>query len=66
MHREADHIYYRERAEAELEQARKAADAAAGRAHFLLAGLYFDRAFRGADGEAQPSPSPWLNNLCTF
>jgi hypothetical protein len=36
--------YYRRRAEAELKRARAASCEAASTAHFMLAGLYFDRA----------------------
>jgi hypothetical protein len=56
MHRDSDRLYYRDRAEAELEHAHRAAHEAAGRAHFLLAGLYFDRAFGQRDDEP-PAPS---------
>jgi hypothetical protein len=45
MLREADRSYYRKRAEDELSKAREAATPEAGRAHFMLAGFYFDLVF---------------------
>jgi hypothetical protein len=41
-----DRFYFRGRAEEELELARSAAHELAGRAHALLAGYYFDLAYR--------------------
>jgi hypothetical protein len=59
MPRETDRSYYRERAEDELARARAAATPEAGRAHFMLAGLYFDFAFNDAGTlEAEPRPVP--------
>ena len=40
--------YYRERAEHELEAGQAAEKPEAARAHFLLAGYYFDRVFNPA------------------
>lgn len=55
MLKETDRSYYRERAEDELSRARQAATPAAGRAHFMLAGYYFDFAFNDASAlEAEP------------
>ena len=51
-----DQPYYLGRAEEELELAQSAAHEAAGRAHFLLAGYYFDRAYRGMDEPPAESP----------
>lgn len=49
--------YFRSRAEHELAAGQAADHPQAARAHFLLAGYYFDRAFNpGAqDGEALPA-----------
>lgn len=59
MLRETDRSYYRERAEDELARARAAATPAAGRAHFMLAGFYFDFAFNDGNAlEAEPCPVP--------
>ena len=55
MRHDSDFAYFRDRAEDELERAREAVDPVAGRAHFMLAGLYFDRAFRGTDDQAPVS-----------
>ena len=50
--RQADPFYWQERAEAQLRLARSAADDRAVRAHSLLAGYYFDRAFGAREKEA--------------
>ena len=42
--------YFYERAEEELEQAQHADHPAAVKAHYLLAGLYFDQVFGEKDG----------------
>ena len=43
-----DRAYFLKRAEAELRMAEAARHEAAGRAHAVIAGTYFDRAHRGA------------------
>ena len=48
---EDDQSYYVRRAEAELKMAQKAAGGEAVRAHYMLAGHYLDRAYRGGAGE---------------
>lgn len=58
MRRETDRTYYLERAEAELECARSAINSVSGRAHFVLAGFYFDRAFRESDEKTLPVALP--------
>jgi len=48
-------IHFRDRAETELEAGRSALHPEAARVHFLLAGLYFDRAFNPkAVSEGEP------------
>jgi hypothetical protein len=51
-----DRFYYLGRAEEELELAQAASHEAAGRAHALLAGYYFDRAYREADRQSAQQP----------
>jgi hypothetical protein len=62
MQRESDRNYFRERAEAELASARAAKTPEAQRAHSVLAGYYFDRAFSDAD-EAAEAPNRVLNEI---
>ena len=52
-----DRFYFLGRAEEELELAHSAVHESAGRAHALLAGYYFDRAYRELD---EPGDSPPL------
>jgi hypothetical protein len=66
MQREVDRCYYRERAEAELACAREAKAPEARRAHSILAGYYFDLAFRARNeatdkSEAAAPAAPILN-----
>ena len=43
-----DRTYFRSRAETELSLAKRAAGPEAIKAHYVLAGFYFDRAYRGS------------------
>jgi hypothetical protein len=70
MSREGDRDYFRARAEAELLSAREAKTPEAQRAHSLLAGYYFDRAFGETDTtgyspphEADPPPQVISNDI---
>ena len=49
-----DRYYYLGRAEEELELAQSAGHELAGRAHFLLAGYYFDRFYRHEGEPTEP------------
>ena len=51
-----DRFYFLGRAEEELELAQSAVHESAGRAHALLAGYYFDRAYRELDESSDPPP----------
>jgi hypothetical protein len=57
---EIDRSYYRERAEDELARARAAATPQAGRAHFMLAGFYFDLAFNDGSEPRAPAELPLI------
>ncbi|MDT9600082.1 hypothetical protein [Sphingosinicella rhizophila] len=50
--------YFRDRAETELQAGRSAAHPEAAKAHFLLAGFYFDRTFNSVaeSGETDHAP----------
>ncbi len=55
--RHDEQSYWRSRAETQLQLSRSARDDRAIRAHALLAGYYFDRAFRST-GASSSTPSP--------
>lgn len=48
-----DPAYYKARAEAEIRLAEKASDLSAAKAHYVLAGLYLDRVYGGAQDSAE-------------
>jgi len=48
-----DRAYFLARAEAQMALARRASCENAARAHYYLAGLYWDRAYNGAAAAAQ-------------
>ena len=50
-----DSAYFLKRAEAQMALATRAACGNAARAHYFLAGLYWDRAFNKADAPARES-----------
>ena len=53
---DGDRAYFHDRAEAEIEAARRANHPTAIRAHYLLAGYYLDRAFNPDAADAGEPP----------
>ena len=53
-----DRAYFLKRAEAQIEFARQAANEEAARAHYHLAGLYWDRAYNPAAEPGRRSAAP--------
>jgi hypothetical protein len=56
---EDDLLYYRQRAEREIEASREARNASAARAHALLAGYYLDLVYNGGVGSLRERARRW-------